>query len=55
MLFYYTKHNSRYTSPLFARLLAGGEERQVLESVFLLSFAIAENGAFHVMLVENFR
>jgi len=48
-ILYYTKHASTYTSPLFARPLAGGEERQVLESVFLLSFAIAKNGVYHVV------
>ncbi len=46
---YYTKHTSTYSSPLFARPLAGGEEKQVLESVFLLSFAIAQNGVYHVV------
>jgi len=46
---YYTKHTSTYTSPLFARPVEGGEERQVLDSVFLLSFSIAENGIYHVV------
>jgi Tol biopolymer transport system component/predicted Ser/Thr protein kinase len=46
---YYTKHTGTYTSPLFARSLAGGEERQVLESVFLLSFAVSKDGVYHVV------
>ena len=29
--------------------MAGGQERQVLESVFLLSFVIAKNGIYHVV------
>jgi dipeptidyl aminopeptidase/acylaminoacyl peptidase len=43
---YYTKLRS---SPLFARAVAGGEERQVLESVSLLSFAVVENGIYHIV------
>ena len=43
---YYTKRSG---SPLFARPLAGNEERQILESVRLLSFAVVENGIYHIV------
>ncbi len=46
---YYTKETSTRTSPLFARPVAGGEERQVLDSVHLLSFSLAEEGIYHVV------
>ena len=49
-ILYYTKRpQGGFVSPLFARPLAGGEERQVLDSVFILSFAVVENGIYHVV------
>jgi len=46
---YYTKHTSTSTFPLFACPAAGGAERQVLESVPLLSFVVGEKGIYHIV------
>jgi Tol biopolymer transport system component/tRNA A-37 threonylcarbamoyl transferase component Bud32 len=45
---YYTKRTEDAYSPLFARPLAGGEEKKVLEPVFLNSTVVVENGIYHV-------
>lgn len=39
----------RRGSRLIARLLASGEERQILESVRMLSYAVFEDGIYHVV------
>ena len=46
---YYTKTGRRFTSsPLFARPVSGGPERQVLDAVYDRAFAVAQGGIYYI-------
>jgi Tol biopolymer transport system component/DNA-binding winged helix-turn-helix (wHTH) protein len=45
---YYTKISGLRAAPLFARSTAGGPERQVLDSVYNRSFAVADDAIYYI-------
>jgi Tol biopolymer transport system component/predicted Ser/Thr protein kinase len=50
---YYTKDPGLSSAPLFAKPLAGGPERQVLDSVVWRAFFPVENGIYHIARADK--
>jgi Tol biopolymer transport system component len=56
---FYTRHDGNgpqgTTSPVFARPLAGGAERQVIDAIFRWDFYPVQDGIYYVALIESRR